>query len=103
MEFVLRKANYASFNSLLRRKIVSIVEKCNELGDDPDLFIRFIYELNELELLNKEEELDENERKTLENTYKENIKPFLVCHQLWSKFENEFDFLDVTTQTCYNI
>ena len=82
MEFVLRKANYASFNSLLRRKIVSIVEKCNELGDDPDLFIRFIYDLNELELLNKEEELDENERKTLENIYKENIKPFLVCHQL---------------------
>ena len=42
--------------------------------------------------------MDENERKTLKNTYKENIKPFLVCHQLWSKFENEFDYLDVATQ-----
>ena len=42
--------------------------------------------------------MDENERKTLKNTYKENIKLFLVCHQLWSKFENEFDYLDVATQ-----
>ena len=28
MEFVLRKANYASFNGLLRRKVLSIDEKC---------------------------------------------------------------------------
>ena len=42
--------------------------------------------------------MDENETKTLENTYKENIKPFLVCHQLWQKFGNEFDYLDVVTQ-----
>ena len=98
MEFVLRKTNYASFNGLLRRKILSIAEKCNELGDDPDLFIDFIYDLNELEILNKEEELDENETQILENTYKENIKPFLVCHQLWQKFGNEFNYLDVTTQ-----
>ena len=66
-----------TFNNFLcetinRRKIISIVEKCNELGDDPDLFIDFIYDLHELEFLNKEE-LDENERKTFENTYKENI------------------------------
>ena len=91
-----------TFNNFLcetinRRKIISIVEKCNELGDDPDLFIDFIYDLHELEFLNKEE-LDENERKTFENTYKENIKPFLVCHQLCSKFENEFDYLNVTKQ-----
>ena len=72
MEFVLRKVTYASFNSLLRRKIISIVEKCNELGYDPDLFIDFIYDLHELEFLNKEK-LDENERKTFENAYKENI------------------------------
>ena len=98
MEFVLRKTNYASFNGLLRRKILSIAEKCNELGDDPDLFIDFIYDLNELEILNKEEELDENETQILENTYKENIKPFLVCHQLRQKFGNEFNYLDVTTQ-----
>ena len=58
MEFVFRKANFASFNGLLRRKILSIAEKCNELGDDAEFFINFIYDLNELELLNKEEELD---------------------------------------------
>ena len=79
MEFVSKKANFASFNGLLRRKILSIAEKCNELGDDADLFIDFMYDLNALELLNKEEELDENETKALKNTYKENIKPFLVC------------------------
>ena len=98
MEFVFRKANFESFNGLLRRKILSIAEKCNELGDDAEFSIDFIYDLNELELLNKEEELDENETKTLENTYKENIKLFLVCHQLWQKFGNEFDYLDVVTQ-----
>lgn len=39
MEFVLKKVNYASFiNGLLRRKILSIAEKCNELSDEPDLF-----------------------------------------------------------------
>ena len=30
MEFVLRKANYASFNRLLKRNVISIAEKCRE-------------------------------------------------------------------------
>ena len=51
MEFVLRKANYASFNSLLRRKILSIAEKCSKLGENSDLFIDFICDLNQLEFL----------------------------------------------------
>lgn len=33
----------------------------------------------------------------LEQNYKENIKPFLICNQLWQKFENEFNFLDLVT------
>ena len=98
MEFVLKKVNYASFiNGLLRRKILSIPEKCNELSDEPDLFIDFIDDLNQLEFLRKEEELDENETSMLKQTYKENIKPFLICHQLWQKFGNEFNFLDLVT------
>ena len=36
MEFVLRKVNYASFNGLLRRKILSIAGKCNEISDESD-------------------------------------------------------------------
>ena len=97
MEFVLRKANYASFNSLLRRKILSIAEKCSKLGENSDLFIDFICDLNQLEFLSKEEELDENETSMLEQNYKENIKPFLICNQLWQKFGNEFNFLDLVT------
>ena len=97
MECVLRKANYASFNGLLRRKILSIAEKCNELSDESDLFIGFIDDLNQLEILTKGEELDENETSIFEQTYKENIKPFLICHQLWQKFRNEFNFLDLMT------
>ena len=31
----------------------------------------------------------------LEQAYKENVKPFLICHQLWQKFGNEFNFLDL--------
>ena len=97
MEFVLRKANYASFNGLLRRKVISIAEKCRELSDDPDLFLNFIDDLNQLDFMTKEEELDENEISMLEQTYKENVKPFLICHQLWQKFGNEFNFLDLVT------
>ena len=97
MEYVLRKANYASFNGLLRRKILSIAEKCNELSDESDLFIGFIDDLNQLEILTKGEELDENETSIFEQTYKENIKPFLICHQLWQKFRSEFNFLDLVT------
>lgn len=41
MEFVLSKANYASFNGLLRRSIVTIAEKCEELSDDPGFFVDF--------------------------------------------------------------
>ena len=33
----------------------------------------------------------------LEQTYKENVKSFLICHQLWQKFGNEFNFLDLVT------
>ena len=98
MEFVLRKANYASFNGLLRRKVISIAEKCRELSDDPDLFIDFIDNLNQLEFITKEEELDENEISMLEKTYKENVKPFLIFHQLRQKFGNEFNFLDLVTK-----
>ena len=97
MEFVLRKANYASFNGLLRRKILSIAGKCNEISGESDLFIGFIDDLNQLEILTKGEELDENETSIFEQTYKENIKPFLICHQLWQKFRNEFNFLDLVT------
>ena len=53
--------------------------------------------LIQLEILTKGEELDENETSIFEQTYKENIKPFLICHQLWQKFGNEFNFLDLVT------
>ena len=97
MEFVLIKANYASFNGLLRRSIVSIAEECEELSDDPVFFVDFLYALNELQFLNQDEELNEAETNKLQQVYKENIKQFVVCHQLWQKFRNGFKYLDLIT------
>ena len=45
----------------------------------------------------KEAELGENERKILEEVYKNNLVHFLICHQLWQKFGSEFNFLEITT------
>ena len=70
MEFVLRKANYASFNDFLRRNIVEITEKCEEFSDENGFFLDFFDELEQLEFLSKNEQLDENEMKILEQVYK---------------------------------
>ena len=48
MEFVLRKANYASFNDLLRRNIVEIAEKCEEFNDENVFFLILLMNWNNL-------------------------------------------------------
>ena len=97
MEFVLRKANYASFNDFLRRNIVEITKKCEEFSDENGFFLDFFDELEQLEFLSKDEQLDENEMKILEQVYKWNIKQFLICHQLLQKIGPEFKFLEIVT------
>ena len=97
MEFVLRKANYASFNDFLRRNIVEITEKCEEFSDENGFFLDFFDELEQLEFLSKDEQLDENEMKILEQVYKWNIKQFLICHRLLQKIGPEFKFLEIVT------
>ena len=56
----------------------------------------FIIKLGQLDFLQKEE-LAENERKKLEEIFKEHMVYFLVCHQLWQKFGPEFKFLEMNT------
>ena len=97
MEFVLRKDNYASFNDLFRRNIIQIAEKCEEFNDENGFLLDFIEELEQLEFLSKDEQLDENEIKILEQVYKANIKQFLIFHQLWQKFGNVFKYLELVT------
>ena len=72
MEFVLRKAKYASSNDLLRRNILEITQKCEEVADENGFFLDFIDELEQLEFLKKEEQVQENEIKILVEMFKSN-------------------------------
>lgn len=98
MEFVLRKAKYASSNDLLRRNILEIAQKCEEVADENGFFLDFIDELEQLEFLKKEEQVQENEIKILEEVFKSNLRQFLICHHLWQKFGPESKFFEDSTQ-----
>ena len=95
MEFVLNKASYEAYNGMLRKEIIEIAEKAEEFCDSPGFFVDFLYDLNELQFINQDE-LNDFATKELEEVYKENISPFLVCHQLW-QFGNSFKFLELVT------
>ena len=47
--------------------------------------------------LKSEDVLLEDERNVLKTFYKNNEKPFLVCHQLWLKFGPEYFYLENKT------
>ena len=96
MEFVLRKANYASFNDSLRRNILEIVQKCEEVADKNEFFL-FYWGTGAARILRKGEQLQENEIKILEEVFKSNLRQFSIYHQLWQKFGPEFKFLENTT------
>ena len=83
MDFILKKARYASFNTLFRKEILQIALKCEEINE---MSLDFIDELEQLDFLQKEEELAENEIKKLEEIFKANMVGFLICEQLWQKF-----------------
>ena len=94
MDFVLNKAHYASYNTMFRRNILTIAQKCEEYHE---LSINFFNELCQINFLEKEEELTESKRRILEEVYKNNLVDFLVCHQIWQKFSPEFILLEKTT------
>ena len=93
MDFVLKKAHHAAFNSLFQKETLQIALKCEEINE---MSLDFIDELEQLDFLQKEE-LAEYERKKLEKIFKANMVYFLVCHQLWQKFGPEFNFLEINT------
>ena len=92
MDFVLKKAYYATFNSLFRKEVLQIARKCEEINE---MSLEFIEELEDFDL--EKEELAENGRKKLEEIFKANMVHFLICHQLWQKFGLEFNFLEIKT------
>ena len=94
MDFILKKAHYASFNTLFRKEILQIALKCEDINE---MSLDFIDELEQLDFLQKEEELAENEIKKLEEIFKANMVGFLICEQLWQRFGEEFNFLDTHT------
>ena len=94
MDFVLRKVRYASYNSLFQKESLQIALKFEEINE---MSLDFIIKLEQLDFLQKEEELAENERKQLEEIFKAHKLYFLVCHLLWQKFGPKFNVLEINT------
>ena len=90
----MKSAQDIESTTMFRRNILSIAQKCEE---HHKMSIDFINELGQIIFLDKEEELQENERKILEEVYRNNLVHFLICHQLWQKFGPELNFLEITT------
>ena len=94
MDFIFKKAYHPSFSRLFRKEILQIAQKCQE---HHDICFDFIYDLEQIDFLEKEEELNQNERMKLENVFKLHKIDFLVCHQLWQKFGPKFKSLEINT------
>ena len=93
MDFVLKRANYASFDTAFQKEIEVIAKRrAKVIKVDLD-FIEKIEELG----LNEADEPVAEQRKDFENLLKENMKTFLICHQLYRKFGFEFYQLDTST------
>ena len=97
MEELLRKAHFASLNESLRRNIFQLAETCEEFYSEHGFFLNFIEELNNVDFLSKEELLNDTEIRNLEQIYKNHLKRFLICHQIWQKFNSEYILLDNLT------
>ena len=92
MEFCLAKINEAVYNKDFQNEILSLVIKINEtiILDE-----NFVCEIEEL-VKNKEADNFNFDERFIE-ILKRNIKEFLVCDQIFKKFEREFYDLDKTT------
>ena len=94
MNFVSNKANSASYDSSFCQNIVEILEKCCLYQPNDAYFSKFLEEICQLTFLKSEDIILEDDRNILKTFYKNNEKPFLVCHQLWLKFGHELFYLE---------
>lgn len=99
MDFVLQKANFESFDVIFRRNIVEVCEKCELHTDsnDENVFFNLLEALQRIDFLNDQELLPENKRLIIKTVYENHPKAFLICYQLWRKFEHEFFYLQNET------
>lgn len=96
MNFVEIKSEAASYDESFRRNLIEICERCILHFPDNIKFRQFLEEVYQIIFL-KSDVLEENERNILKTLYKNNEKPFIVCYQLWLKFENELFYLENRT------
>ena len=93
MDFCLKKAHFASFDSCFQKEIFQISKKVQEI-----VYIKpqFIEELQDL-IKEGDEELTPDEILKFEEILKNNMESFLICNQLFKKFSVEFHFLKTNT------
>ena len=75
MDFVLKRANYPSFDTAFQKEIEVIAKRRAKVIEVDLDFIEKIEELG----LNEADEPVEEQRKDFENLLKENMKTFLIC------------------------
>ena len=75
MDFVLKRANYASFDTAFQKEIEVIAKRRAKVIEVDLDFIEKIEELG----LNEADEPVEEQKKDFENLLKENMKTFLIC------------------------
>ena len=97
MNFMENKTRFASYDASFRRNVYEICQKCALHFPDVEEFKKFSEEISQLVFLKNETVLDDNEREIIRTFYLNNEKVFLVCHQLWRKFDEEFLYLDNRT------
>ena len=97
MNFMENKTRFASYDASFRRNVYEICQKCTLHFPDVEEFKKCSEEISQLVFLKNETVLDDNEREIIRTFYLNNEKVFLVCHQLWRKFDEEFLYLDNRT------
>ena len=91
MDFCLREANIAAFDTKFQKEAFLIAKKVQEVVFMKQHFI------DKLESLVKEDELNIDERLKFEKVLKNEMESFLICHQLFRKFGNDFYFMEPDT------
>ena len=93
MDFCLKKARFASFDSCFQKEIFQISKKVQEI-----VYIKpqFIEELQDF-IKEGDEELTPDKIQKFEKILNNNMESFLICHQLFRRFGAEFHFLGTNT------
>ena len=91
MDFCLREANIAAYDTKFQKETFLIAKKVQEFVFMKQHFI------DKLESLVKEDELNIDERLKFEKVLKNDMESFLICYQLFRKFGNDFYFMEPDT------